>query len=74
MLLRMVSDTTGQCFIKATSKNKVDLHEILFSFAQVAPHRWTSVALVQTKQIMPSPHEDDGGLPEPVAGLPWLRA
>lgn len=31
----MVSDTTDQYFIKATSKNKVDLSEILSSFAQV---------------------------------------
>lgn len=35
MVLRMVSATTGQCFIKCTDKSKVELPQIHSNFAQV---------------------------------------
>lgn len=79
MILKMVSATTSQCFIKATDKNKVNLAERLSSFAQVTGNPTQmdlqlQLHLMQTDQPMPTPNEEDGRLPKPVSGLSWLRA
>lgn len=79
MILKMVSATTSQCFIKATDKNKVNLAERLSSFAQVTGNPTQmdlqlQLHLMQTDQPMPTPNEEDGRLPKPVSGLSWMRA
>lgn len=75
MLFKIISDTTNQCVIKATGKNKVDLPEMLSSFTQGMsdPTQKDFAALVALMQPVPAPNEEDGGLPKPVAGLSWSR-